>query len=54
MKLEQEFLASGPTRKEAVENAKMIKYGIEVSDSVFTFDSYLNFDEKAKFRKQKK
>jgi len=52
IKLEQEFLASGPSRKEAVENAKMINYTIDVQDSVFVFDSNLKFNEDTRFRKQ--
>ena len=52
IKFEQEFLASGPTRKEAVDNAKMIKYGFTVQDSIFTFDSNLEFTDNAGFRKQ--
>ena len=52
MKLEQEFNASGSTRKEAIENAKQINYAIDVQDSVFTFDSNLTFPDGARFRKQ--
>ena len=52
IKLEQEFTASGPTRSEAVENAKQIQYGLSVADSVFTFDSNLDFSENARFRRQ--
>ena len=52
IKLEQEFLASGPSRKEAVENAKMINYNINVQDSTFIFDSNLSFNEDARFRRQ--
>lgn len=52
IKFEQEFLASGSTRKDAVDNAKMIKYGFAVQDSIFTFDSNLAFTENASFRKQ--
>lgn len=52
IKFEREYRASGPTRKEAVTNAKMIKYGFNVQDSVFTFDSNLEFAEDARFRKQ--
>ncbi|MCK5277614.1 MAG: PspC domain-containing protein, partial [Cyclobacteriaceae bacterium] len=52
IKFEQEFRASGPTRKEAVDNAKKIKYGFNVRDSIFTFDSNLEFTENTGFRKQ--
>jgi phage shock protein PspC (stress-responsive transcriptional regulator) len=52
IKLEQEFTASGKTRQEATDNAKSILYGIEVSDSVFRFDSNLKFAQDAKFRRQ--
>lgn len=52
VKLEQEYHASGPTRKEAVENAKMINYVVDVQDSIITFDSNLKFNEDARFRKQ--
>ncbi len=52
VKIEQEFSASGPSRKEAVDNAKMIKYGFDAQDSIFTFDSNLEFMENARFRKQ--
>lgn len=52
IKLEQEFIASGASRIEAVASAKTIKYGVDVQDSVFTFDSNLNFDGMMGFRKQ--
>lgn len=52
VKIEQEFSASGSSRKEAVDNAKMIKYGFDAQDSIFTFDSNLEFMESARFRKQ--
>ncbi len=52
VKMEQEFSASGSSRKEAVDNAKMIKYGMEVQDSIFTYDSNLEFVENARFRMQ--
>lgn len=52
VKVEQEFSASGPSRKDAVDNAKMIKYGFVAKDSIFTFDSNLEFAENARFRKQ--
>lgn len=52
IKIEQEFSASGSSRKVAVDNAKMIKYGFNVQDSAFTFDSNLEFVENTGFRKQ--
>lgn len=52
IKVEKEFSASGSSRKEAIDNAKMINYGLDVEDSIFTFDSNLEFVENAKFRKQ--
>jgi hypothetical protein len=52
IKLEQEFLATGSSRQEAIENAKMIKYGFAVNDSIFTFNSNLDFEENAKYRRQ--
>lgn len=52
IKLEQEFQASGPTRKDAIENAKLIDYNVRIQDSVFTFDSNLQFRKGAGFRKQ--
>ena len=52
MKLEQEFLASGKSRKDASNNAKMIKYGLDVQDSVLYFDSNLEFEPGARFRRQ--
>jgi phage shock protein PspC (stress-responsive transcriptional regulator) len=52
IKLEQEFYATGKTRDQAIENAKMIDYGLNVQDSVFTFDSNIQFKEGAQFRKQ--
>ncbi|MCG8309657.1 MAG: PspC domain-containing protein [Cytophagales bacterium] len=52
IKLEREFHASGSTRKEAVENAKLINYSVAVQDSVFTFDSSLEFGKGTGFRRQ--
>jgi phage shock protein PspC (stress-responsive transcriptional regulator) len=52
IKLEQEFFATGKTRQDATENAKQIKYGLDVQDSVFRFDSNLSFAEGSTFRKQ--
>ena len=50
--LEQNYYAKGKTREEAVENAKKIIYNVEVQDSVFLFNSMLNFGEGAGFRNQ--
>ncbi len=52
IKLEQEFLAVGSSRVEAAENAQMVRYGVDVQDSVFSFNSILEFKENAKFRNQ--
>jgi hypothetical protein len=53
VKIEELYRAMGPTRDEAVENAKMVTYEIAVSDSIFTFDRYLGFTDDARFRDQK-
>ncbi|NJN24695.1 MAG: PspC domain-containing protein [Cyclobacteriaceae bacterium] len=52
VRLEKEFIASGASRTEAVNNAKMINYGIDISDSVFRFDSSFKLDPNSGFRKQ--
>jgi len=52
LKIEREYIASGASRKEAVENAKLIQYNVSVIDSVIGFDSNLRFDDDARFRKQ--
>ena len=52
IKLEREYSAYGPTRNEAVENAKKITYGMDVMDSIFIFDSGLDFGDDARCRKQ--
>jgi len=52
IKLEQEFYATGKSRKDAAENAKNIAYGLNVQDSVFTFDSNIQFKEDSRFRNQ--
>jgi hypothetical protein len=52
IKIEQEFSATGSSRSDAVDNSKMIKYGLAVQDSIFTFDSNLEIGEIVKFRKQ--
>jgi phage shock protein PspC (stress-responsive transcriptional regulator) len=51
-KLVKEFESRGRTRREAIENAKMVDYNMTLEDSVFLFDSNITFDEYAKFRGQ--
>jgi phage shock protein PspC (stress-responsive transcriptional regulator) len=51
-RLEKRFEARGKTRKDAIENAKMIIYNVGLKDSVFTFDSNIQFASDAKFRGQ--
>ncbi|HEY0652301.1 MAG TPA: DUF2807 domain-containing protein [Chryseosolibacter sp.] len=51
-KLIQEFKSQGTTRAKAIENAKMVDYGFEFRDSIFTFDSNLRFKPDAIFRGQ--
>ncbi len=52
IKLEQEYYATGKSRNDASENAKMIEYGLNVQDSIFTFDSNIRFKDDARFRNQ--
>jgi len=52
-RLEQRFEARGRSRKDAIDNAKMVTYNVVVDDSVFTFDSNIQFSDEAKFRGQK-
>jgi hypothetical protein len=52
-KLVQEFEAQGATRQKAIENARMVAYAVDVKDSVFTFDSNLQFKPNAVFRAQR-
>ena len=49
----QEFEAQGSTRKNAIENARMVEYHYTFQDSVFTFDSNLTFKDEAVFRAQR-
>lgn len=51
-KLVKEFESRGRTRREAIENAKMVDYHMTFEDSIFTFDSNITFDQDAKFRAQ--
>jgi hypothetical protein len=52
-KLVQTFEAQGPSRQQAIENAKMVEYNVAVRDSVFTFDSNIRFKDDAVFRGQR-
>lgn len=51
-KLVQNFEAQGSSRRQAIENARMVDYSVSFSDSVFTFDEDLRFKEDAVFRGQ--
>jgi hypothetical protein len=51
-KLVQSFQAQGASRRQAIENAKMISYNVSFSDSIFTFDEDITFNEDAIFRGQ--
>jgi phage shock protein PspC (stress-responsive transcriptional regulator) len=51
-KLVKSFEAHGSSRQQAIENAQMVTYNVEVKDSVLTFDSNVQFKEDAKFRAQ--
>jgi phage shock protein PspC (stress-responsive transcriptional regulator) len=52
-RLEQRFEARGKSRKDAIDNAKMVTYNVVLDDSVLTFDSNIQFSDEAKFRGQK-
>lgn len=52
-KLVQYFEAQGNSRQIAIENTKMVDYTVTVQDSVFTFDSNLQFKPDAIFRAQR-
>jgi hypothetical protein len=53
LKLVQTFEAKGPSRQQAIENAKMVDYGVVAEDSILTFDSNISFKEDAVFRAQR-
>lgn len=52
-KLVQYFEAQGNSRQIAIENTRMVEYSVSVADSVFTFDSNLQFRKDAIFRAQR-
>jgi len=51
-KLVSKFNSRGRTRQEAVKNAQMVNYQVELEDSILTFDSNITFKEDAHFRGQ--
>ena len=51
-KLVQTYEAKGPSKQQAIENAKMVEYDVLVQDSILTFDSNIRFKEDAIFRDQ--
>ena len=51
-RLEKRFEARGKSRMDAIENAKMVSYHVVLDDSVFIFDSNIQFSDDAKFRGQ--
>ncbi len=52
VRLVQRFEAQGETVAVAIENAKMVDYNVNFSDSILVFDSNLTFKDKALFRAQ--
>ncbi len=53
LKLVKEFESHGRTRQQAMENAQMITYNVSLEDSVFLFDSNIQFKDNARFRAQR-
>ncbi len=51
-KLETNITSKGGSREEAKENAKMVDYQVALEDSVFWFDSNLQFKDKSQYRFQ--
>lgn len=52
-KIVKTFSAKGSTRQQAIENAKMVDYGVAINDSVIVFDSNVRFHDDAIFRDQR-
>lgn len=52
-KLVQYYESQGNSRQIAIENTKMVDYTVSVQDSVFTFDSNIQFKKDAIFRAQR-
>ena len=53
IKLVERFSAQGPTKMNARENAQLVDYHVEQTDSLITFDSNISFKKDAKFRFQR-
>jgi phage shock protein PspC (stress-responsive transcriptional regulator) len=53
IKLVQTIESQGLTRQIAIENTKMVEYHVTVQDSVYTFDSNLQFKKDGVFRGQR-
>jgi phage shock protein PspC (stress-responsive transcriptional regulator) len=53
IKLTERFISQGTTHKNAIENAHMVNYNIQQTDSILTFDSNITFNKDAKFRAQR-
>lgn len=51
-KIVRSYSAKGSTRQKAIENARMVSYGIQVRDSSLVFDSNIAFNDDAVFRGQ--
>ncbi|TRX56023.1 PspC domain-containing protein [Fulvivirga sp. M361] len=52
-KLEKNFESQGSSRRNAIENAKMVTYNVDFQDSVLVFDSNIEFRGDAIFRGQR-
>lgn len=52
IKLVQRIESQGTTRQLAMENAKMVDYNVTVQDSIYTFDSNVQFKKDGVFRAQ--
>ncbi len=50
--IKQTFSAMGPNRRQAIENARKMIYHIVAEDSVFRFDSKMEFSPDARYRRQ--
>lgn len=52
VKLVKEYTAYGNSRRDAIDNAQLVKYTVEVEDSVMTFDSDLTYEKGDLYRFQ--